>query len=102
MLFRSCIGPSICMSCYEISEDVANEFKMAFPDNIDNILLNKGNGKYMLDLWECNRIVFRECGVLEENIHLPDICTCCNDKMLFSHRATNGKRGNLAAFLEIK
>lgn len=98
----ACIGPSICMSCYEISEDVANEFKMAFPDNIDNILLNKGNGKYMLDLWECNRIVFRECGVLEENIHLPDICTCCNDKMLFSHRATNGKRGNLAAFLEIK
>ena len=90
------------MSCYEISEDVANEFKMAFPDNIDNILLNKGNGKYMLDLWECNRIVFRECGVLEENIHLPDICTCCNHKMLFSHRATNGKRGNLAAFLEIK
>ena len=34
----ACIGPSICMSCYEISEDVANEFKMAFPDNIDNIL----------------------------------------------------------------
>lgn len=98
----ACIGPSICKDCYEISEDVALEFMKEFPDNIDDILLNKGNGKYMLDLWTCNQIVFRECGVLEENIHLPDICTCCNPEVMFSHRATNGKRGNLAAFLEIK
>lgn len=97
-----CIGPSICKECYEISEDVAQEFMREFPDNIDDILLDKGNGKYMLDLWACNQLVFKECGVLEENIHLPDICTCCNPDVMFSHRATNGKRGNLAAFLEIK
>lgn len=98
----ACIGPSICQSCYEVSEDVANEFMKEFPDNIDDILIDKGNGKFLLDLWQCNYIIFKECGVLEENIHLPDVCTCCNPKILFSHRATNGKRGNLAAFLEIK
>lgn len=97
-----CIGPSICKECYEISEDVAVEFIKEFPENIDNILENKGNGKYMLDLWSCNKIIFEECGVLEENIHLPDVCTCCNHQVMFSHRATNGQRGNLAAFLEIK
>lgn len=98
----ACIGPSICQGCYEVSEDVAEEFQKTFPENAADILIDKGNGKYQLDLWECNHIIFRECGVLEENIHLPDICTCCNSEVLFSHRATGGKRGNLAAFLSIK
>lgn len=98
----ACIGPSICQNCYEVSEDVAMEFIKEFPKHVDEILINKENGKYMLDLWACNYIILKECGVLEENIHLPDICTCCNPDIMFSHRATNGKRGNLAAFLEIK
>ncbi|MDD6504834.1 MAG: laccase domain-containing protein, partial [Lachnospiraceae bacterium] len=30
------------------------------------------------------------------------ICTCCNPQLLFSHRASCGKRGNLGAFLMIR
>lgn len=97
----ACIGPSICRDCYEVSEDVATEFEAAFKGREKDILINKGNGKYQLDLWECNYIIFKECGVYEENIHMPDICTCHNMKMMFSHRATQGRRGNLAAFLSI-
>ena len=97
----ACIGPSICRDCYEVSEDVATEFEAAFKVREKDILINKGNGKYQLDLWECNYIIFKECGVYEENIHMPDICTCHNMEMMFSHRATQGRRGNLAAFLSI-
>lgn len=97
-----CIGPSICQNCYEISLDVAEEFMKAFPNHKEEILKDKGNDKFLLDLWECNRIIFEEAGVLPENINLPDLCTCCNSEFLFSHRATNGKRGNLAAFLSLK
>ena len=97
----ACIGPSICRDCYEVSEDVATEFEAAFKGRGKDILINKGNGKYQLDLWECNYIIFKECGVYEENIHMPDICTCHNMEMMFSHRATQGRRGNLAAFLSI-
>ena len=97
-----CIGPSICQKCYEISLDVAEEFMKAFPNHKEEILKDKGNDKFLLDLWECNRIIFEEAGVLPENINLPDLCTCCNSEFLFSHRATNGKRGNLAAFLSLK
>ncbi len=97
----ACIGPSICRDCYEVSEDVATEFEAAFKGRKKDILINKGNGKYQLDLWECNYIIFKECGVYEENIHMPDICTCHNMEMMFSHRATQGTRGNLAAFLSI-
>lgn len=97
----ACIGPSICQKCYEISEEVAVQFKEAFPDNIKEILIDKGNGKYQLDLWECNRVNFKEAGVLPENIKVTDICTCHNTDVLFSHRGHNGKRGNLGAFLSI-
>ena len=35
-------------------------------------------------------------------IQVTDVCTCCNSGYLFSHRATQGKRGNLAAFLMMR
>ena len=35
------------------------------------------------------------------NIDESDICTCCNANELHSHRATDGKRGNLAAIIEL-
>lgn len=96
------VGPSICQDCYEVSEDVIEEFKMAFHSrHWQSLFYKKENGKYQLNLWEANRIIFMEAGVLPENIHMPDLCTCCNPDFLFSHRASGGKRGNLAAFLGI-
>lgn len=96
------VGPSICQKCYEISKDVAEKFQTAFPQNINDILIDKDNEKYQLNLWESVKLVFKEAGVLEENISITDICTCCNMDSLFSHRGHNGKRGNMAAFLMLK
>ena len=93
------IGPSICQDCYEVSEDVAVQFEEAFSGHESEILLNKGNGKYQLDLWEANEIVLLEAGVKPEHLAVTDVCTCCNPELLFSHRASHGKRGNLGAFL---
>lgn len=96
------IGPSICQECYEISEDVAVEFLKEFPLYKNEILIDKGNGKYQLDLWKTNEIVLKEAGILVDHIAVTNICTACNDKLLFSHRKSNGKRGNLGAFMMIK
>lgn len=96
------IGPSICQSCYEVSEDVAAEFKQEFNGQETEILIEKGNGKYQLDLWKANEIILTEAGVKPEHLAVTNICTCCNPKLLFSHRASHGKRGNLGAFLSIK
>lgn len=95
------IGPSICQDCYEVSEDVAQAFQSEFnkPGQSREILIDKGNGKYQLDLWRANQIVLEEAGVKPEKIQVTDICTCCNPDYLFSHRASHGKRGNLGAFL---
>ena len=96
------VGPSICQECYEISEDVAEHFYEVFKDHGDEILINKGNGKYQLDLWKTNEIVLLEAGIKPEHIAVTNVCTCCNSKELFSHRASHGMRGNLAAFLMLK
>lgn len=97
------IGPSICWDCYEVSEDVILEFKKIFPQEMwKEIFYAKENGKYQLNLWEANRQILRSAGIPDANISLPDLCTCCNPDFLFSHRASQGKRGNLAAFLGLK
>ncbi|MDD3277864.1 MAG: peptidoglycan editing factor PgeF [Lachnospiraceae bacterium] len=94
------IGPSICQDCYEVSEDVIEEFSASFAPNLhEKLFFRKDNGKYQLNLWEANVQVLREAGVPDPQIERPNLCTCCNPELLFSHRASHGKRGNLGAFL---
>ena len=96
------IGPSICQSCYEVSEDVAEAFKTNFPENeAEDILLDKGNGKYQLDLWKANWYVLTDAGILPEHLSVTDLCTACHPDLLWSHRKTNGQRGGLSAFLSL-
>ena len=93
------IGPSICKDCYEVSTDVADEFKKEFPGHTDEILLDKHNGHFQLDLWKSIQITLEEAGVLSSHIHTTDICTCENPDLLFSHRASHGRRGVQGAFI---
>ena len=96
----ACIGPSICMDCYEVGGEVIEEFAAEFPEAVhDRLFYKKENGKYMLNLWEANRIVLTDAGIREENLSVTDICTHCNPELLFSHRRSPEKRGNLCAFL---
>lgn len=97
------IGPSICQDCYEVGSEVADAFRQKFPIQWQRMLKEgRQEGKYQLDLWEANRTVLLNAGVLESHLEVTDLCTCCNSKVLFSHRASNGKRGNLAAFMELR
>lgn len=98
------IGPSICQECYEVSQDVAEAFREAFPvqANDERLVYQKNEEKFQLNLWYANECVFREAGVPEAHIEVTDVCTCCNPEILFSHRASKGMRGNLGAFLVLK
>lgn len=96
------IGPSICQSCYEVSDDVAEAFRANFAaDEAADILLDKGNGKYQLDLWKANWYVLTDAGILPEHLSVTDLCTACHPDLLWSHRKTNGQRGGLSAFLSL-
>ena len=96
-----CIGPVIGKCCYEIDEECAKEFKALKELDTNLILTDKGGGKYMADLALTNKLLLMSSGVKEENITLSDLCTRCNSELLWSHRATGGNRGTMAAFMKI-
>ena len=120
------IAPSICQSCFEIRRDVAGVFAKEFAGQEEKVMCLPGakdassaddadvaalkerlrgddpEDKFHLDLWAANRLILEDAGVLPENISVTDVCTCCNTELLFSHRGSNGRRGNLGAFLMIK
>ena len=80
-----------------------SEFQKAFAKKIwDRLFYRKRNGKYQLNLWAANEAVLMEAGIPKEQIAVTNLCTHCNPKILFSHRAQGEKRGNLSAFLALK
>lgn len=97
------VGPSVCMDCYEVSEDVIGQFKEAFESKYwQELFYKKENGKYQLNLWKANELIFLESGILPEHMAITNVCTHCNSKILYSHRTMGNNRGNLCAFLALK
>lgn len=97
------VGPSVCMDCYEVSEDVICQFQKSFPEeDWPRLFYRKQNGKYQLDLWKANELIFLEAGIRPEHIAVTNVCTHCNSRILYSHRAMGDRRGNLCAFLALK
>lgn len=68
------IGPAIGGCCYEVRDDVASQFVSRFRGEGD-WLLEKGDGKFLLDLVELNRIELCDAGVPQ--IEIMNLCTCC-------------------------
>ena len=96
-------GPSICQDCYEVSEDVIRKFQANFKErHWEELFYRKENGKYQLNLWKANELVFEEAGIIREHIAVTYVCTHCNSKILYSHREAGDRRGNLCAFLSLK
>lgn len=93
------IAPSIGPCCFEVDSPVYDEFIKLKNIDLNRIIKGKPNGKYNIDLWECNRQILINAGVDPENISVTDLCTKCHPDVFFSHRATKGKRGNLAALI---
>lgn len=92
------IGPSIGPCCFEVDTPVYTEFaKLPFFD--ETCYAPKGGDKCHIDLWEVNRRWLQNAGVKADNITSTDLCTRCRPDVFWSHRATGGVRGSLAAFI---
>lgn len=101
------IGPGICEDCYEVGEEVAEEFISCFGGDTEHILSAPhtkvgGTRHWQLNLKEANRRRLMRCGVQAARIHVTKLCTCCRSELFFSHRAAGVKRGLNAAFLAIQ
>lgn len=93
------LGPCIGKCCFEVGEDVKHEFDAL---NFDIAFKKCKNNKFKIDIKEINKKIMENFGIPSNNIIKSDICSCCNKDLLFSNRATKGKRGNNAAFIMIK
>lgn len=90
------IGPSIRECHFEVGDDVAEIFA-----ELDCGVTKKYGDKYHVNLQQTITNQLTSCGIVKSNITDSEICTYCNSDMLFSHRKTNGKRGNLAAIMQL-
>ncbi len=90
------MGPSIEEACYPVDRDVYREFarwKEAIHDQ---------EADWKLDLKDINRHQAMSEGILEENITISCYCTACSVELLYSHRASRGNCGRMAAFLALR
>ena len=91
------IGPSIGVCHFEVGEDVADIFRAEFGDSV----IEK-HKKYHVNMQKAISQQLSESGITDKNIICSDICTFCNSDLFFSHRKTKGRRGVMAAVIELK
>ncbi len=90
------IGPSIQVCHFEVGDEIAD----IFLDEFGGDVLEK-HEKYHVNMQKAIIKQFTECGIAKHNIVNSGICTYCNHDILFSHRKTEGKRGNMAAVIQL-
>ena len=93
------IGPSAGKCCYEMGEDVIEQFRNRYK-LWKSFIIKKNDGKYLVDLKLANKLSIMEAGVTEDNIELSKICTICNEDF-FSYRR-DGKTGRMTGYMYIK
>lgn len=95
------VGPCICKSCYEVGSEVAEEFAELSSYEPD-ILTQKPDGKYLLDLKAANALILKLSGLRDENITVSEHCTYEEEELFFSHRRMGAVRGQNMAFIGLK
>jgi len=92
------MGPCIATGCYEVGEDVFEEFKQSGLSHSVFHSHPQRKNKYFLDLVQANRLQLTELGVPEENIVSVALCTHCDDTLL-SYRRDRKTRRRLVNFI---
>ncbi|MCR4890564.1 MAG: peptidoglycan editing factor PgeF [Lachnospiraceae bacterium] len=95
------IGPSISQANYEVTGEVVDQFTKIFSSSDLDIIAEKTDEvHYQLDLWAACFLYLNQAGIPEEQIHFSGICTFDNPEIFYSHRYTNGRRGNMNGFIK--
>jgi len=97
---EAAIGPSIGQCCFEVGEEVYEEFVNTF--DWCGVFCKKVGNKWYIDLQSVIRQVLKSEGLQESKILIAGICTKCHNDIFFSHRGDNGKTGTLTAIMQLK
>jgi len=91
------IGPSIGGCCYEVGDDVADNFT----EYQGGAMTEAGDGKYFLDLKSINADQLIKAGLNSSNIETTPICTSCQSNKFFSYRKEQGCSGRFISAISI-
>lgn len=86
------IGPAIGPCCYEVSEELWNEFNRRLGTGVSP-------GPRYLDLAAANRELLLRAGVAPDRIVEARLCTRCRADLFFSHRRAGFPTGRMAALI---
>jgi purine-nucleoside/S-methyl-5'-thioadenosine phosphorylase / adenosine deaminase len=89
------VGPAIGPDRYQVGEEVADAVRECFGERAPLVIRPDGTGRWLCDLWSANRLLLREAGVADRNIHVADVPTGVE---FFSNRVARpcGRFGVLA------
>ncbi len=96
---HAALSPAAGPCCYEVGEDVYQVVRDAFPEAFGDLLEEKGNGKWFLNISRINCLVLQDAGVNKENICISSYCTICRQDLFFSFRGSHRETGRMAAIL---
>lgn len=122
---EAAIGPGIHSCCYEVGEEVREQFESQFEygaclfreiQESDPVrekypllfLTARAPGhsvlpkKIFLDLVEANRRQLLAIGVPAKSISASELCTSCNPQLLFSYRAEKGITGRMMGVVGVR
>ncbi|MBI3990461.1 MAG: peptidoglycan editing factor PgeF [candidate division NC10 bacterium] len=88
------LGPGIGGCCYEVDEAVIQPLSQAL-SSWQAYVVEKEDGRFLLDLAGVNQMVFQEAGVLPEHLFLTRLCTACRPDLFYSYRAEKPKTGRM-------
>lgn len=93
---RAAIGPAIGACCFETDADVPEAMRAAFGADAAPYITRRGE-KFFVDNRGLCAMQLRRAGV--QTIDQNTDCTRCQPERFWSHRATGGDRGSLAAVI---
>lgn len=91
---HAALSPSIGVCCCEFTDPFTQTPEFFHP------FIHQKSQKYFVDLWSVAKAELMECGIAEENISMPNICTKCHSDW-WSHRRGESQR-NTAYIYKIK
>jgi polyphenol oxidase len=91
---RAALGPSICVRCFEVGDEVADAFAPLVPPSV-----LRDAKKPHVDLWEANRALLVAAGVAADHIDAAPPCTMCEPERFFSFRRDGAGIGQQLSFV---
>ncbi|MBS0196949.1 MAG: peptidoglycan editing factor PgeF [Planctomycetes bacterium] len=92
------VGPCLCADNFEIADDVARQFRAAFPDHADILRPGARPGKFQLDMKKAIERQLANDGSVSEISVLPH-CTAGAPDLFFSHRRDAGRTGRMIGII---